>query len=43
MTSTGLGLVAFSLASPRLWVSVTSVSVKVLLISVHIYIMSHTF
>ena len=34
--STGLRLVAFSLASPSLQVSVTSVSVKLLFISVHI-------
>ena len=33
---TGLGQVAFSLASPSLLVSVTSVSVKLLFISVHI-------
>ena len=33
---TGLGPVAFSLASPSLLVSVTSVSVKLLFISVHI-------
>ena len=36
MISTGLGLVAFSLASPSLRFSVTSVFVKLLFISVHI-------
>ena len=36
MIITGLGPVAFSLASPSLLVSVTSVSVKLLFISVHI-------
>ena len=36
MIRTGLGPVAFSLASPSLHVTVTSVSVKLLFISVHI-------